>query len=348
MIFVGDVSIAAGDRFRFEGFPDELCRQPLCLNLEGAVNDGTQVPDWGVYNAPDWVESFRDFTLGPVFSANNHIHDTRDGVRATQASLAALGLRSFGAGTTPIEAALHVTASSGSHAYALLGCGWHVIGCRVATERTPGVNPLEGNSLRQQAAAALRAAPGHRVVVVLHGNYEFERYPQPGHRRLAMELVDLGVHAVVFHHPHIVGPVERYRDRPIAYSLGNWAFSYGRFFGGRLRLPETSFQQVALELGDGFDTVHHVRFSPPSTVIYERAESLEAADHSLRPAFEGLSHADYVSWFRHNRVKRLGLPIYRSADSSVGNTLRDAWVAARQRLVDAAAKRGLKPMRRSA
>ena len=133
MIFVGDVSIAAGDRFRFEGFPDELRRQPLCLNLEGAVNDGTEDAA-GACTTPraGWSPSGIHPGAG-VFGQQPHPrHAGRGG--ATQASLAALGLRSFGAGATPSEAALPVNVSSDSHDYTLLGCGWHVIGCRVAAE----------------------------------------------------------------------------------------------------------------------------------------------------------------------------------------------------------------------
>jgi hypothetical protein len=51
--------------------------------------------------------------------------------------------------------------------------------------------------------------------VLIHGNYEFELYPQPAHRQLALELIDAGVHSVIFHHPHRVGPVERYKRRSL-------------------------------------------------------------------------------------------------------------------------------------
>lgn len=41
---------------------------------------------------------------------------------------------------------------------------------------------------------------------------------------LARALIDVGVDAVMGHHPHVVEEVERYREKPIFYSLGNFVF----------------------------------------------------------------------------------------------------------------------------
>jgi poly-gamma-glutamate synthesis protein (capsule biosynthesis protein) len=284
--------------------------------------------------------------MAPVFIGNNHIHDISDGVRSTISTLAAQGLRHFGAGLNEVDAGGYVAARSGQQDYLLLGFGWPVIGCVPAQVDSAGVNRLEGRRVRAMCQEAIRAAGGHRVVVVIHGNYEFELYPQPAHRQLAKSLIDCGVYSVIFHHPHIVGPVERYKGRTIAYSVGNWAFSYGRFFGGKLRFPSSSFPQIALELGGAGDVVHHARFQPPSTVLYQSAESVDSSDFSLRPAFEGLNEVDYLQWFRMHRVKRKGLPIYRDSAASLANSFRDGWVGMRQVLIDSAAKVGLKAMRR--
>src|SRR5690606_38716785 len=126
-------------------------------------------------------------------------------------------------------------------------------------------NRFEGAAVLEQLYSGMRAHPDLKPVVVVHGNYEFELYPQPGHRKLAKALIDAGAYAVIFHHPHIVGPVVRYQGRTIAYSLGNWAFSYGKFFRGRLKFPESSFRQVAVELSGSGDVIHHAMFEPPTT-----------------------------------------------------------------------------------
>ncbi|CAE6483287.1 conserved hypothetical protein [Nitrosomonas nitrosa] len=349
MIFTGDVAIAHDDYFRFLNFPSSLLRKLWCLNLEGAVIDPSRLPpDWGIYNSSQWINSFQEFTLTSTFIGNNHILDVEDGINITEKSLSHHNLETFGAGKDKYAASKKKVILSGNKQYLVIGFGWSVIGCHAATSALPGVNSFEGQTARRQATEIISHSDQARVIVVIHGNYEFERYPQPAHRKLAFQLIDLGVYAVIFHHPHIVGPVERYKGRTIAYSLGNWAFSYGKFFGGKLCFPESSFHQIALEIGEDIDTVHHARFSPPATVNYEFSESVNATDFSLTPVFEGFSHDEYTGWFKKNRLKRKLLPIYREPDNSFGNWIRDHWVAGRQILIDTAVKSGVKAMRRSA
>lgn len=347
MIFAGDVAIAHGDNFNFLDFPDSLLAKPWCLNLEGAVIDLSMSLNWGVYNSFQWINSFKKFSLAPVFIGNNHILDVRDGISITEKSLALHGLEIIGAGKNNYDASQEKMALAVKDRYLIIGFGWSVIGCKTTVGNQPGVNGFKAENVRRQAAKVIDRAGQARVVVVIHGNYEFERYPQPAHRKLAFQLIELGVYAVIFHHPHIVGPVERYKGRTIAYSLGNWAFSYGNFFDKKLRFPESSFHQIALELGSETDVVHHAQFSPPTTVTYEFSENVDACDFSLKPIFEGFSHNEYICWFKDNRLKRKLLPIYREPDDSLGNWIRDHWVTGRQIIIDFAVKAGFKTIRRN-
>ncbi len=346
MIFAGDVAVALGDRFGFVGFPPAVLEAPWCFNLEGSIpRSGIHVPSWGLHNADNWFESFKGWSLGAVFLGNNHVHDVPDGVITTADALALRGISVFAAGSDEVAADESVEVSSAGCRYRLLGFGWPVIGCVPAGKQRPGVNRLEGRRVLVAVENTVRDDRASRLVVVIHGNYEFEPYPQPAHRRLALTLIDLGAYAVIFHHPHVVGPVERYQGRTIAYSLGNWAFSYGKFFSGRLRLPAESFHQIAVELGEDGDLVHHAQFVPPNRVVYERTEHITDADFSLKPIFEGYDDVEYLQWFKQNRIKRKGLPIYRVAEDSPANWLKDRWVGLRQVLINGAARSGLKALR---
>jgi hypothetical protein len=348
MIFVGDVAIASGDCFEFRGFPQRIREVPLCLNLEGAVlNPDDSRPSYGVYNWHQWVDSFNTWELGAAFLGNNHIHDANNGIVKTLDFLKSRRVLAFGAGADLDAACLAPELHSGDYRYRLLGFGWPVIGCVSARRNAPGVSPLEEYQVTSVTKQVLREDQRARLVVVMHGNYEFERYPQPAHRKLAKSLIDMGVYSVVFHHPHIVGPVERYKGRTIAYSLGNWAFSYGHFFGKKLCFPESSFYQIAVEFGDQGDFIHHAVFDPPSTVCYQSTESVSAEQFSLQAAFEGFSDREYVHWFKKNRVKHKGLPIYYDSTSSPSNWARDRWVGLRQILIDSAVRSGLKSVRRA-
>ncbi|MGI6245947.1 MAG: CapA family protein [Pseudochelatococcus sp.] len=346
MLFIGDVAVDGSDVFTHVGFPSVFSAKPICLNFEGPVIKAGSTPAWGVFNSENWHASFSEMKPRVAFLGNNHIADMPDGVMATRRALLASGIGVFGAGADLAEASAPVDCVSGSETFRLLGAGWPVIGCGSAGLRTPGVNPFDARRLVEGVRILLTEAPSSRVVVVLHWNYEFERYPQPAHRKLAIDLVDAGAYAVIGHHPHIVGPVERYKGRTIAYSLGNWAFSYGRYFGGKLRFPPSSFHQIAVELEDGADVVHHVQFSPPLTLDYKFREAIHERNFSLKPEFEGFSRDEYVKWFREHRLKSKLLPIYTDPEYSLTNTLRDRWVDLRQILIDAAARAGIKKLRR--
>ncbi|WP_322803502.1 CapA family protein [Vibrio alfacsensis] len=346
MIFTGDVAIADDDKFSFVGFEPRMLSKPWVINLEGAIlTDGKAYPEWGVYNSKEWQDSFRNFNIGAIFIGNNHICDLDKGIEDSIDCFINQGLNFFGGGKNIKEAKLPVQVESDGLNYVMLGFGWPVIGCKVAKRSSGGVNRFERKEVIKSTKQYLKTIGSDRLVVVIHGNYEFEAYPQPGHRKIAKELIDLGAYSVIFHHPHIVGNIERYKDRTIAYSLGNWAFSYGQYFGGKLKFPVSSFKQIALELGMDGDIVHHTNFIPPNNVEYKCSEFVNSSDFSLRPEFEGFNDAEYLRWFKKNRVKKKGLPIYLNANDTISNRLRNQWVFCRQILVDKASKLGLKKMR---
>jgi poly-gamma-glutamate capsule biosynthesis protein CapA/YwtB (metallophosphatase superfamily) len=66
------------------------------------------------------------------------------------------------------------------------------------------------------------------VVAHLHWGMEFEFFPRPEQIQVAHRIAELGVDAIIGHHPHVLQPVEYYRTErdplrvvPIFYSLGN-------------------------------------------------------------------------------------------------------------------------------
>jgi len=346
MIFTGDVAIASGDSFSFHGFPNYILSNPWCINLEGAVSTvENNYSKWAIYNSKSWFESFENFNLGPIFIGNNHISDISEGIKKTKLHLDERGINCFGAGNNEEESNKPVKYSFGNFNYYLAGFGWPVIGCAPSKGINAGVNQFEEERVISQTKKIIsefNKINNNRIIIVIHGNYEFELYPQPGHRSLAKNLIDLGVHAVIFHHPHIVGPIESYKNRIIAYSLGNWAFSFGKYYGGILKFPESSFKQIAIEIGVNKNLVHHANFSPPNSIEYNYSEDVNAPNFSLKAPFEGLSDKDYTYWFKQNRIKRKGLPIYCSSKKTFINYIFDKWVFFRACFIKVLLKVGLK------
>lgn len=62
------------------------------------------------------------------------------------------------------------------------------------------------------------------IVLLLHWGFANTRFPSPLQIEIAHKLIDLGVDVIIGNHPHVIQPVEFYRDGVIAYSLGNFIF----------------------------------------------------------------------------------------------------------------------------
>jgi len=63
------------------------------------------------------------------------------------------------------------------------------------------------------------------VVVSFHWGTEFHTLPNQRQKRLGHLAVDAGADLVIGHHPHVLQPSEIYKDKLIAYSLGNFVFA---------------------------------------------------------------------------------------------------------------------------
>lgn len=66
---------------------------------------------------------------------------------------------------------------------------------------------------------------GYFVVFYAHWGREYIDYPTPDDKKLARQLIDVGVDCIVGTHPHVAQGVEIYRNKYIFYSLGNFVFS---------------------------------------------------------------------------------------------------------------------------
>jgi poly-gamma-glutamate capsule biosynthesis protein CapA/YwtB (metallophosphatase superfamily) len=70
----------------------------------------------------------------------------------------------------------------------------------------------------------LRSAGADTVIVQIHGGFQFAAVPSSFVRSIAHRAIDAGADLVIGHHPHVLQGVEWYRDKLIAYSLGNLVF----------------------------------------------------------------------------------------------------------------------------
>lgn len=82
------------------------------------------------------------------------------------------------------------------------------------------------------------------LFVTPHWDYEFQHYPSSETVNFAHRMIDRGVDFVSGHHPHVIQPVELYKNHIIHYSLGN-------YFGDVPTWPATLV--LVMELGISSD-----------------------------------------------------------------------------------------------
>jgi poly-gamma-glutamate capsule biosynthesis protein CapA/YwtB (metallophosphatase superfamily) len=200
-------------------------------NLEGVLQDGgepvKQCKDKRIcflFRTPARYATYLALAGFDAMSlANNHARDFgEEGRSSSMAALDRAGILHSGReGTT---------------------ASWMANGRRVALAAfAPNVGSNSLNDTDIARAMVTELAAKHDVVIVsFHGGAEgngaeilpFAREIFAGEDRgnvveFARAMVDSGADLVLGHGPHVVRPMELYRDRLIAYSLGNFATYYG-------------------------------------------------------------------------------------------------------------------------
>lgn len=212
---------AGGWTALFDKIRDTL-KTPDCaiVNLESPIKGKkpqTKINSLIFAAKPESVEALTDAGIDAVTVANNHITDQGvEGFNETKTILDEKKIIYVGAADTPEKASEGKTISCGSMKVGLIGAAY-------------GTNfPAEG-----VAAAALEdiiptiknlKTTANYVIVFPHWGTEYNATPSPYQKELAHKYIDAGADLVVGSHPHVLQPVEIYKNKTIAYSLGNLVF----------------------------------------------------------------------------------------------------------------------------
>ena len=345
MIFTGDIAqpyVGAST----VNVPEILYKSAWLGNLEGSFVEGEGLA--GVYNNYDAIAKlckqihFKAFNL-----ANNHLLDAAY-VNTTLINLKKLGIPAVGGGCDLKESGQHLLfTDSDGKVYRVLTFGWENIQCRIATEKREGVNPYTRKHVLKSAEDALKH--GEPVVCFMHWNYELERYPQPYDRKLAHDLIDMGVAAVVGCHAHRVQPIEFYKGKPIVYGLGNFLFCQGYYFDKKLCFPRFCEDEYAFELaGDGYK-LHYLKYDQSENRLeyLKSAEIGPDCEFNGKAEFSGMTDKEYEVWFREHRVQKKLLPVFKATESALSYAVKSYWIKARGMLINILTKLNLKSANRS-
>ena len=210
-------------------------------NLEGPISESGS-PDvgkrWSYRMDPAAAPALRQAGFTLMNLANNHIRDRGEaGLAETVSHLRRAGVTPYGAG--PDERRAHAPAVRTVRGVTIGFLAYMAPQMMLGGEKRSMEHHCwgegRGGAARGTAALVTRDVRRLRrqaqvVVVSFHMGDRYQRQPTAWERRLCQQAIDAGADAVVNHGPHVLGPVELYRGRPILHSVGNFAFGSGNIF----------------------------------------------------------------------------------------------------------------------
>lgn len=197
------------------------------LNLECAISSrGSPVAgkEFTFRGPVDSVKGLEKAGVDVVSLANNHSKDFgKDALLDTMRLLAASQVAWCGAGSNSKEAYCPAVLEIRGSTVAFLAFTSIVPAGWPATDEEPGC-AITWN--RQKVLETIkRAKKNHDFVIVsYHWGVELATSPSGDQVSLAKLSIDSGADLVLGHHPHVVQGFQLYKNRLIAYSLGNFIF----------------------------------------------------------------------------------------------------------------------------
>lgn len=177
------------------------------VNLEGPLTRHDKINTNKQFNFKGDPELANALTAGSIEAvnlANNHTFDYGEtGFKDTKKALEGENIKYFGAG----------------HKYItdIKGIKFGFLGYEIWNE---------SSSLKTKIQKDIQELKSQGAIVILNAHWGIERDYKPYsiQKNMAHFAVDNGADLIIGHHPHVVQSVEKYKDKYIFYSLGNFAF----------------------------------------------------------------------------------------------------------------------------
>lgn len=255
LLFAGDVYFSdyVKNAYRqaggISGVLDDGIRQEIAnadifmVNQEFPFTErGEKVPDkqFNFRVSPEWVSVLKEMDVDLVTLANNHILDYgKQGLLDSCDTLKEAGIAYVGGGKDFDEAKKLVTMEAGGRTIGFLGTSRvYMDGSWAAGKEHPGVFSTYDSSKPLEEIQKAKEQCDYLVVYV-HWGIERSTEPEAYQRTMGQAYIDAGADLVVGSHPHVLQPIETYKDKTIAYSLGNFVFGSS--------IPSTELLRVELD-----------------------------------------------------------------------------------------------------
>jgi poly-gamma-glutamate capsule biosynthesis protein CapA/YwtB (metallophosphatase superfamily) len=195
-------------------------------NLEAPITEGPIVKtgEMSFHADPGIEKALADAGFNIVSLANNHTPNYgQKGLLDSFELLNRAGIKYVGAGKTSLDAAKPVYLEKNGIKLAFLAYNDDdvVPPSYAAAENRAGTNFMDIAKVKQDVADAQKEAD--LVIVSMHSGTEYA-VPNQTQINFAYAAIDAGADLIIGHHPHVLQRVERYKDKYILYSLGNFVF----------------------------------------------------------------------------------------------------------------------------
>jgi len=218
--FTGDVNLDRGVNDQLRLYGDSLLINSfsflqksdfVVINLEGTLTDSgiKQTDKYNFRASEDKAVLLKNAGVTHVSVANNHIFDyDKIGYDNTVNSLVKSGLTTVGNVSEP------VIISNGKYTCAVLSAS-----LSTHNDSLPISNIEE---LKASVKSYMVKSTKVPLIVYIHWGLELQSTPEKWQAELATELVQMGVDAIIGHHPHVTQTVEYINSKPVFYSIGNF------------------------------------------------------------------------------------------------------------------------------
>ncbi|WMJ80810.1 CapA family protein [Clostridium sp. MB40-C1] len=223
---VGDCTLGRDDKYSYEGSLPHILKKNnndysyifknvydifknddiTTANLEGTFTDSTQKATKSFnFKAPsEYANILTKGSIEGVNLSNNHIYDYLEkGFEDTKKALKDANIPFFGEGN------VWKTEIKGIK-LAFLGYRGFYSSATFLNKVSQDIKSLKKDN--------------YTVIINFHWGQEGSYYPVESQKKIAHHAIDNGADLVIGHHPHVVQGIEKYKDKIICYSLGNFAF----------------------------------------------------------------------------------------------------------------------------
>lgn len=237
IIFVGDVMLSRNvdakiKKYKDYNYPYKNVKDYLQTgdivfgNLETALTPGKAIQtNQMTFRAdPENALALKENGFDILSLANNHTPNFGEkGLKDTINSLEKADIKYVGAGNDSLAKAPATSTINGlKFAFLAYNSPDVVPSTYQAGATRYGTNFID--ITKMQEAVKKSKTDSDFVIVSMHAGVEYKNTPNQYQTTFARKAIDAGADLVVGHHPHVIQTVEKYKNKYIIYSLGNFIF----------------------------------------------------------------------------------------------------------------------------